>query len=958
MGAAATAARVVTHGGSLMMLRHGVWVVAAVFALISGLSTNSPLHRLDLLAYDAIEPIFRGSAQTPEAVIVAIDDATLETLGQWPWSRAVHADMIDRLSAAGVSVIGFSVLLSEDGKGDVQLADAIHRSGRVVLPVAPRPSPEGRGISTLLPTQSIGAGAAAFGHVDVEIDPDGLVRRTFALAGAGAPHWQALALATLRIAQPSAAPVAAQGVPTLPETQGASAPAWLRQQEILLPRPDRGNAPIQVSYVALLQQDFLLTDFKDKAVFIGATASGIDGALATPDARSGRPMPAVEFHARAFEALRSGQVYQTLPPALTLALSMLFLALPAILFVRIPAIAALSGLMLLPPLVSGLSLNILQVWIPPVTALASLIVGSMLWFAIHLMQTRGSLTLALNDADATLKSIADAVITLDDEGRITLTNPVAEHLVGLSAEEARGKPIGPILCSHTGQGQTILAMVHACLESRSTVRVAMPLEWTSKNGNKRALRLTATPISGQGNGAVLAFNDVTEALAMTARLQHEATHDPLTGLPNRVLLLDRLALALSHAERQGDRIAVLFVDLDRFKRINDSLGHRAGDHVLRVAADRLRAALRTGDTVARWGGDEFIVLMNSLRDPAAAVVVATKLLDLLEREIHTDGGTDVMISCSIGISIGPQDSADSATLLSMADKAMYRSKLEGGHRYTFYAPEMDIWSRERLSMEAALHHALANKEFELFYQPQIDIANGKLVGFEALIRWRSPDGTLVRPDAFIPAAEECGLICGIGDWAIVEAMQQNVRWFHQGFATVPISVNVSARQCSDMRLVDTVRQGLSSTGLNPALLKVEVTESTAMYSAEHAAELLQDIDALGIRLSVDDFGTGYSSLSLLRRFPISELKIDRSFVDNVGRDGDDAAIVRGTIALAHGLDMRVVAEGVETDAQLRFLASQGCDVAQGYLFAKPLPAADAQAWLQKTPFTEIGRAHV
>ncbi|OYD54777.1 PAS domain S-box protein [Thauera propionica] len=930
--------------------RYGVWLVAALFACITGLGVWSPLHRLDLLAYDAIEPVFRGPALTPASVIVAIDDDTLDALGQWPWSRAVHAEMIDRLDAAGVAAIGVSILFSEPGPDDTRLAASIAASGRVVLPVAPRAGSGGEGVIELLATAKLGEGAAAYGHVDVELDADGLSRRTFAQAGSGSPHWDALALATLKQASRASDGGAAQRVGAdtwiRPVTSRTS---WMRRGEILLPYPDGRGAPAYLSYFDVPSRPELLRQLQGKTVFIGATASGIDAALATPAGAQGGRMAAVEFHARAFEALRSGLVYRSADPVWTVVLSLAFLVLPATLFGRVPATLAFAGLLVAPPLGSGLALNTLQLWIPPMTALVGLILGSILWFALHLVRTRGSLNLALNDADATLRSIADAVITLDASARITLTNPVAEQLSGLSRSGARGQSIDALVRNHTEQAGWAIEAVLACLKTRRTIRVPDPIRWTTPDGEAHMLRLTATPVGGTGDGAVLALTDVTDTLAMTARLQHEATHDPLTGLPNRALLLDRLHQALANAERRGSLLALLFVDLDRFKRINDSLGHSAGDHVLRVAAERLQSSVRAGDTVARWGGDEFIILLDNITDTHAVVAVADKLLGLLERDLRTESGTDLVLSCSVGISIGPKDSKDAATLLSMADKAMYRGKIEGGHRYAFYSPEMNTWSRERLSLEAALHHALANREFELFYQPQIDIATSRLVGLESLIRWRRPDGGLVRPDAFIPAAEESGLICSIGDWAIGEALQQGARWRAEGLPPVPLSVNVSARQCSDMRIVDTIRHGLADTGLEPGLLKVEVTESTAMHSAERAAELLHSIDALGVGLSVDDFGTGYSSLSLLKRFPISELKIDRSFVGDVGREGDDAAIVRGTIALAHGLGMSVVAEGVETQAQLRFLAGQGCDAAQGYLFSQPLPAAEVREWLKAPP---------
>ena len=933
------------------------WLIAALFTVLLALTHWSPLERLNLVAYDNIEPVFRAEALAPASVVVAIDEATLSALGRWPWNRAVHAALVDRLSAAGVASIGLSILFPESAPGDAEFARALAASRRVVLPVAPRAG-DGidSGVTELLPVPQLASNAAALGHVDVELDADGLARRTFTRAGSSSARWNALALATLKIAsgeQPAPIANLDAGRNGWLRLVSLRTP-WVREGELLLPYPDAGTAPRVISYFALLDQAERARPLAGQTVFIGATAGGIDGGLATPASPQGRPMSAVEFHARAFEALRSGLVYVTASPGTTLALSLLFLALPAWLLGRMPlrGAVAVGGLVAVPPLASGVALNALQLWIPPGAAVLGFLLGYLLWFAQYIRHKRGSLNHARHDADATLRSITDAVITIDEDTRVTMINPVAERFTGLGQAEAEGQLIGDLLKAHTDLTAGALGTVLASLKHRQAIRLPDPIPWHSPDGRNYALRLTATPVGESadgGEGAVVVLHDVTETLAITARLQHEATHDLLTGLPNRALLLDRLHQALANARRRGTLVALLFVDLDRFKRINDSLGHYVGDRVLQVVAERLQASVRTGDTVARWGGDEFIILMDNLHDESAVAAVARKLLDLLEREVQAEGGTDLVLSCSIGISVGPQDSADAGTLLSMADKAMYQGKIEGGASYTFYSPAMNTWSRDRLSMEAALRHGLAYSEFELFYQPQIDVTSGRLAGLEALIRWHRPGNGLVRPDVFIAAAEETGIIRNIGEWAIREATAQAARWRGEGLNPVPLAVNVSARQCSDMGIVDTIREALATSGLDPRMLKVEITESTAMRDPERAAELLHRIDALGVGIAVDDFGTGYSSLSLLKRFPISELKIDKSFVGDIAGDNDDAAIVRGTIALAHGLGMKVVAEGVETEPQLGFLARHGCNVAQGYLFAQPLPAREIRGWLAVPP---------
>ena len=941
----------------------GGWILAVALAGSALFTGWAPLARVDLLAYDSLEPLSRPALTPPDAVVVAVDEATLEALGRWPWNRAVHAELIDRLTASGVRAIGMPLLLSEAAPGDDELAAALAASGRVVLAVAPRTADrEGGGVGELLPNSTLAPRAAALGHVDVALDADGLARRTFARAGSEHAHWSALALATLGVAARTGT-AGGDGIDARRggglRRVGASLP-WVREGELLLPVPDAQGNPRTLSYHSLLEQPARAYELAGRTVFIGVTAVGLDGGLATPASLAGKPMAAVEFHARAYEALRTGTVYRSTSALLPTGLALALAAAAAWLLGRNRHGGALTlgVLAAVPPALSVLALGSLKLWIPPTAAWLTLAVGGLLWLLRRLRSTRGSLVRARHDADATLRSITDAVITIDERGRVTMINPVAERLTGLGRTAARGLTLAELIGDFSAQADAASAAVHDTLGRRESVRLPEPLRWRAPDGSERALRMTTAPIGEvgkDGEGAVIVLSDVTETLAITARLQHEATHDLLTGLPNRALLLDRLQQALAGAIRRGSLVAMLFVDLDRFKRINDSLGHYVGDEVLRVVAERLQASVRAGDTVARWGGDEFIILMDNLADHSAVVRVARKLIDLLEREVETTGGTGIVLSCSVGISIGPQDSADAQTLLSMADKAMYRAKLEGGSRYTFYGPEMNTWSRDRLSLEAALRHGLANREFELFYQPQIDVASGRLAGLESLIRWHRPERGLVRPDEFIPAAEESGIIRSIGEWAIHEAAEQAARWHQNGLLGAPLAVNVSARQCSDMAIVDTIRTTLADTGLEPRMFKVELTESTAMRDPERAAELLRSIHALGAGIAVDDFGTGYSSLSLLKRFPISELKIDKSFVSDIAKDSDDAAIVRSTIALAHGLGIEVVAEGVETESQLAFLARHGCDSAQGFLFAKPLPAGEIRAWLD-TPPPHVERA--
>ncbi len=433
--------------------------------------------------------------------------------------------------------------------------------------------------------------------------------------------------------------------------------------------------------------------------------------------------------------------------------------------------------------------------------------------------------------------------------------------------------------------------------------------------------------------------DVTSNKTLEAQLQYQATHDDLTALPNRLLLRDRAGQALHAAARAGQEVWVAFVSLDRFKSVNDSLGHRAGDTFLKAVSARLSNAVRSSDTVARWGGDEFAVLMPGSANVGFVSAAVERLIHAVGEVIAYDG-QEYVLTCSIGVAVYPADAGGVDGLLHYASTAAYNAKRDGQNCFRFHDAGVTESARARLQMESQLRRALKHNEFVVHYQPQIDLYSGHVVGAEALVRWQHPSRGLIGPFEFVPVAEQIGLIAELGEWVLRAACQQNRQWQAKGLAPIRMAVNVSASQFRRGDLKETVERVLGEVGMAPSQLELELTESVVMENVDHGIAVLRMLKNLGVRIAIDDFGTGYSSLAYLKRFPIDVLKIDRSFVSDIAKDnGDDAAIVASIIALAHTLKLSVIAEGVETVGQLNYLQELGCDEMQGYLVSKPVSAA-------------------
>jgi diguanylate cyclase (GGDEF)-like protein/PAS domain S-box-containing protein len=546
---------------------------------------------------------------------------------------------------------------------------------------------------------------------------------------------------------------------------------------------------------------------------------------------------------------------------------------------------------------------------------------------------------ALKLRNLAIESSVNAIVItshLVDDQPIEYVNPAFERITGYAAADALGRNCR--FLQGSDRNQVEIAILRRAIEAGREASVV--LRNYRKDGSVFWAQLSISPLrdaAGRISHYVGVLSDITEARNYREQLEHQANHDTLTSLPNRSLLRDRLDQAIAHANRQRKLLAVAFIDLDNFKVINDSLGHSAGDHLLKVTAERLRACLREDDTVARHGGDEFVLLLNDQGSREAVARAVSRVIERLAQPLTVEG-QEVTNTCSIGVTLYPDDGDDAGVLLRNADAAMYRAKAQGKNSFQFYTADMSTHLGERLKLEAQLRRALERGEFVLHYQPKIDLRSNEIYGLEALIRWEHPEEGLIAPGRFIGLAEETGLIVPIGEWALRTGCTQVQAWSDAGLPPMMLSVNISARQFKRRDLAQTVSRVLAETGLPPARLELELTESLVMENAEEFIQTLNALKQTGVSLSVDDFGTGYSSLSYLKRFPVDRLKIDQSFVRDIGSDPDDAAIARAVIQLGHSLDLRVTAEGVETAEQLAFLREHGCDEVQGYLFSRPLSA--------------------
>ncbi|MGA8230128.1 MAG: EAL domain-containing protein [Candidatus Acidiferrales bacterium] len=555
-------------------------------------------------------------------------------------------------------------------------------------------------------------------------------------------------------------------------------------------------------------------------------------------------------------------------------------------------------------------------------------------------------------ANVVLDAIGEAVLRVDICGNVIYLNGMAVKMTGWSREEALGRPVADVLrIIDRANGAMVREAVELAIQEDKTVRLTANCKscvLIRRDDLEFGIEITVADThdnDGTVSGAVVAFRDVSAAQATSVEMSHLAQHDSLTDLPNRILFKDRLTQAIALAVRQDKQLAVMFLDLDHFKKINDSLGHNVGDQLLQSVAERLVACVRRTDTVSRLGGDEFVILLSQVARGEDAAITAQKIIRALAVP-HSIDGKSLDINVSLGISTFPMDGPDAKTLMDNADTAMYDAKEHGRNNFQFFREDMHARLTEKRSLEADLRYALGRNEFVLHYQPKFNLQTGVITGVEALLRWTHAQRGMISPAEFIPIAEECGLIVPIGRWVLLEACRQSRAWSDAGLGVVSVAINVSAAEFQDKDFLSGVRAVLIATGVEPVNLELEMTESALMEDAESTLVVLGALKAMGVQLAIDDFGTGYSSFTYLRRFPVDALKLDQSFVQEITVDPVDADIVSAMIDIGKSARLRVIAEGVETYAQLTFLKRHGCTEGQGYYLGRPVAAGSAAKLLQ------------
>ena len=797
-----------------------LFLIGLMLLLLVVSFNSSVLKRIDLIIYDSFLN-FSSHPPPEEIVIIAIDEESIARLGRWPWPRTVHADLLNRLTQAQTTAVGFDILFSEKEslENDRLFAEAIEKNGRVFLAVAPEKSVNSH-ISELLPIPTIAEYSAGFAHVDTELDIDGICRRVYLYAGLGDAHWPILGLALQQ---------AIHDYPLIPapnKTQSSDT-GWVRSTPLLIPFYGPPGHFTHYSYIDVLSGKIGLEHLKGKIIFVGATATGMGDAVSTPVSGQHQRMPGVELNANIAAALLESRFITEITPwqqylstlILTILLVLASIVLPKRYFPISLPFTLLAALVL-----SFTLLREAQLWLPPTNTMLVLILVFSLFSWRRYLETQYKLT--------------------------QLNNEVYQQL----------------------------------------------------------------------------------------------HFDPVTHLPNKTMFKDQLECTLADTPKTQS-ISLLIIQLSGIKEVNNRLGLNAGDEILAMAAQQIQKAVGFSHSVARLSGIEFATIITNQSSPSDTARIGHRLIQLLQLPCELQGD-HFFFKPSIGVSTYPQDGDSTDILISNAYAAMHKAKSNNKRGLYYYSLHLKQEIIDESSLTRDLHLALNQNQLEVYYQPQVISTTGEIIGLEALLRWKHPERGNISPASFIPIAEKTGLIMSIGDWVLETACKQAVTWNKSLKKEIRIAINISAIQFYDNFIVERVTQILDITALPAHLLELELTESALMSNFEATIQTLHELKDIGINIAVDDFGTGYSSLSYLKQFPLDRIKIDQSFVRDLGQSVESAEITQAIITMAHSLNLQVIAEGVETPQQRNFLLTQTCEELQGFLFSKPLPKAQISELLK------------
>jgi len=939
-----------------MSVRRGLLLLLLALLLAPGLQRLGLAERFDHLAVDLLAP-WLAAPPDDRVVVVEIDQQSLERLGPWPWPRALHARLIGRLADAGAAVIGYDVMFIEPSRvasadaarGDAMLEAAVAAAGNVVLPIVAESPAYGQPPLEMMPFGELPEVAAALGHTHLSADADGRLRRLSLHAGVAGAYWPAFALAI--------ASLASEGRPPPARAQGADETAgslgWIEREQVIVPIAAGADRTPHFSAVEIVEGP-PLDAIEGAIVLVGASARGLRAWVDIGPAAGSSRVPPQRFHAAAVTALldKSALVPLRRPDlaAIILAGAPFLVWLLALPLGRRQAQAGLNALPLTPLAIGLAALHSWHVVLPfaSVTVLLILLLATLRLLELGERLRQAQLERSL--AHAALTNVADAVLTTDRAHVVAYANPAAGELFDRSADEIVGQDLDRLapelaglvnsadvdpddLANRPRRGRA------SGKQRRGTAWQALP--FVAGDGSQRAIKASVRRlVGGRRTGYVIALNDVTAEQRLLDEVAFRATHDGLTKLPNRNLVVDRLTGAIERGRRQGRRVAVAFLDVDRLKSINDALGHAVGDSVLIELADRLRHAGRATDTVGRLGGDEFVLLLEDLASRAEVETAIARYRASFRDPVRIQGRA-LEVKASIGVACFPDDGDTGEALLRRADAAMYRAKTGGRDQLVFYDSSLHGEEEGGLLLDAALRQGIERDELALHYQPRIDLVRRRPSALESLVRWQHPDLGFLPPGRFIGLAEETGSIVELGRWVLTRACA-DLAGPGLRHTDLRLSINVSVVQLKrDQGFVDFVATTLRRHGLKPGRLELEITESLFLDpSLPMLGRRLAELASLGVHLSIDDFGTGYSSLAYINRFPFDRIKIDRSFVHALGRDQGAQAIVRAIVGLSEALAKETTAEGVEEDAQLAFLDRLKCNEAQGYLLGRPVPLAE------------------